>query len=135
MFLNIAMATKSTLYTIAEKKFNRGIFVYLKKTLCPLKMIKTMDAQNTKRCVNITTRDLGMTLFYQIFSKTQCMHIIMKTFTDDASEIIFLCDMDELYNMRTALCDMGAIYDAGAVLCGMGMPCDMQFFLCYMGGL
>ena len=73
MFLNIAMATKSTLYTIAEKKFNRGIFVYLKKTLCPLKMIKTMDAQNTKRCVNITTKDLGMTLFYQIFSKTQ-MH-------------------------------------------------------------
>ena len=55
----------------------------------------------------------------------------MKTFTDDASEIIFLCDMDVLYNMRTALCDMGAIYDARAVLCGMGMPCDMQFFLLY----
>ena len=48
MFLNIAMATKSTLYTIAEKQFDRGIFVYLKKKLCPLKMIKTMDAQNTK---------------------------------------------------------------------------------------
>ena len=59
----------------------------------------------------------------------------MKTFTDDASEIIFLRDMDVLYNMRTALCHMGAIYDARAVLCGMGMPCDMQFFLCYMGGL
>ena len=89
-----------------------------------------------KRDVSILPQKILVWLFFtKFFQRHKCMHIIMKTFTDDASEIIFLCDMDVLYNMRTALYDMGAIYDARAVLCGMGMPCDMQFFLCYMGGL